>query len=107
MEGDPRFPTSQTVPSFPYADYARLLGLEGIRVEDPAQVREAWTTALLADRPVVVEAMVDRDTPLLPPRQPQEKVEQTVRAIEHERDGDQARDLLREQHDDEQHDAER
>jgi pyruvate dehydrogenase (quinone) len=102
MEGDPRFPTSQIVPSFPYADYARLLGLEGVRVEEPEQVREAWTAALAADRPVVVEAVVDRDTPLLPPRQPAEKVEQTLRAIEHERDGDQARDLLREQHDDEQ-----
>jgi pyruvate dehydrogenase (quinone) len=102
MEGDPRFPTSQIVPSFPYADYARLLGLEGVRVEEPEQVREAWTAAFAADRPVVVEAVVDRDTPLLPPRQPQEKVEQTLRAIEHERDGDQARDLLREQHDDEQ-----
>lgn len=101
MEGDPRFPTSQMVPSFPYADYARLLGLEGVRVEDPAEVREAWRTALLADRPVVVEAVVDRDTPLLPPRQPDEKVEQTLEAIGHERDGDQAADLLREQHGDE------
>lgn len=101
MEGDPRFPTSQTVPSFPYADYAKLLGLEGVRVEDPAEVREAWRTALLADRPVVVEAVVDRDTPLLPPRQPDEKVEQTLEAIGHERDGDQAADLLREQHGDE------
>lgn len=101
MEGDPRFPTSQTVPAFPYADYAKLLGLEGIRVEEPGQVREAWTTALLADRPVVVEAVVDRDTPLLPPRQPEEKVEQTLEAIGHERNGDQAGDLLREQHDDE------
>ncbi|MEU4385890.1 thiamine pyrophosphate-requiring protein [Promicromonospora sp. NPDC023805] len=101
MEGDPRFPTSQTVPSFPYADYAKLLGLEGVRVEEPNQVREVWRTALLADRPVVVEAIVDRDTPLLPPRQPDQKVEQTLEAIGHERDGDQAADLLREQHRDE------
>jgi len=103
MEGDPRYPTSQTVPAFPYADYARLLGLEGIRVEEPGQVSDAWATALAAERPVVVEAVVDRDTPLLPPRQPDEKVDATVRAIERERDGDQARDLLREQHGDEQH----
>jgi pyruvate dehydrogenase (quinone) len=101
MEGDPRFPTSQTVPAFPYAEYAKLLGLEGVRVEDPAQVREAWTAALAADRPVVVEAVVDPDTPLLPPRQPAEKVESTLRAIEQEADGGQAADLLREQRDDE------
>jgi pyruvate dehydrogenase (quinone) len=102
MEGDPRFPTSQTVPSFPYAGYAKLLGLEGVRVEEPGRVRDAWRTALAAERPVVVEAVVDRDTPLLPPHQPDEKVEQTLEAIGQERDGGQAGDLLREQHDDEQ-----
>jgi pyruvate dehydrogenase (quinone) len=50
---------------------------------------------------VVVEAVVDPDTPLLPPRQPAEKVESTLRAIEQEADGGQAADLLREQRDDE------
>ncbi|MFD7659238.1 thiamine pyrophosphate-dependent enzyme [Actinosynnema sp. NPDC059797] len=60
MEGDPRFPTSQRVPEFPYAAYAELLGLRGIRVDSPDQVGKAWHEAFHADRPVVVEAVVSR-----------------------------------------------
>lgn len=84
MEGDPRFPTSQVVPAFPYAAYAELLGLTGIRVDDPADVDAAWRTALAADRPCVLEAVVDRDTPLLAPRQPAAKVEQMRRGLARE-----------------------
>ncbi|MGI5187196.1 thiamine pyrophosphate-requiring protein [Promicromonospora sp. CA-289599] len=101
MEGEPRFPTSQAVPAFPYAAYAELLGLRGIRVEEPGQIRQAWSEAWAADRPVVVEAMVDRDTPLLPPRQPEEKVQKALQALERESDGGQAHRLLREQRHDE------
>ena len=66
-EGDPRFPDSQRLPDFPYAGYAELLGLRGIRVEEPGQVAAAWDAALSADRPTLVEAVVDPDVPLLPP----------------------------------------
>jgi len=66
-EGDPRFDDSQQLPDFPYAGYAELLGLRGIRVDDPARVSAAWDDALSADRPTVVEAVVDPDVPLLPP----------------------------------------
>lgn len=31
MQGAPKFEPSQLVPDFPYAEYARLLGLGGIR----------------------------------------------------------------------------
>jgi pyruvate dehydrogenase (quinone) len=66
-EGDPRFADSQRLPLFPYAEYAELLGLTGIRVDDPADVGDTWDRALAADRPTVVEAVVDPDVPLLPP----------------------------------------
>lgn len=33
LGGDPRFEDSQLLPPFPYADYARLLGLNGVRVK--------------------------------------------------------------------------
>ncbi|MFC8923059.1 thiamine pyrophosphate-requiring protein [Cellulosimicrobium sp. NPDC057127] len=101
MEGDPRFPTSQTVPDFPYAAYADLLGLAGLRVEAGDDLREAWQEALGADRPVVVEAIVDPDTPLLAPLQPEKKLEQTLRGLEQEDAGGQAARLLREQRDQE------
>src|SRR5918997_4222663 len=95
MEGDPRFPTSQEVPAFPYAGYADLLGLRGVRVDRPEQVADAWRDAPAADRPVLIEAVVDRDVPLLAPRQPEEKTEQMDRGASQEPDGDHARELLR------------
>jgi pyruvate dehydrogenase (quinone) len=67
MEGDPRFDDSQSLPDFPYAGYGELLGLTGIRVTDPDEMGPAWDRALAADRPVVLEILVDPDVPLLPP----------------------------------------
>jgi pyruvate dehydrogenase (quinone) len=74
MEGEPRFTTSQQLPEVPYAKYAELLGLRGLRVTSPDDMAAAWETALAADRPVVIDAVVDPATPLLPPGQPFEKV---------------------------------
>ena len=67
MEGDPRFDDSQALPEFPYAQYAKLLGLRGIRVAGPDGLAAAWDEAFSVDRPCVVEAVVDADVPLLPP----------------------------------------
>jgi pyruvate dehydrogenase (quinone) len=67
MEGDPRYDASQDIPDFPYARYAELLGLRGIRVEVPEEVGSAWDAALAADRPVVLEAITDPAVPPLPP----------------------------------------
>ncbi|MCW2569215.1 MAG: thiamine pyrophosphate-requiring protein, partial [Mycobacterium sp.] len=84
-EGDPRYPDSQTLPEFPYAGYAELLGLTGIRVDDPADVATAWDRALAADRPVVLEAVVDADVPLLPPfPSGEQKLESFRRGLEQE-----------------------
>src|SRR4051794_7288625 len=81
MEGDPRYPVSQEVPWFPFAEYAELLGLRGIRVEKPGQVAEAWRDALAGDRPCVIEAITDPSTPMLAPKQPDEKVDQMLAGI--------------------------
>ena len=35
MEGDPRYEVSQSIPDFPYARYAEMIGLHGVRVDDP------------------------------------------------------------------------
>jgi pyruvate dehydrogenase (quinone) len=67
MEGDPRYEASQSIPDFPYARYAELIGLRGIRVDDPDLVGEAWEEALGADRPTVLEVVVDPEVPPLPP----------------------------------------
>ena len=67
MEGDPKFAASQDLPDFPYAEYAELVGLRGIRVDRPEDVAGAWDEAFAADRPVVLEAITDPDVPPLPP----------------------------------------
>ena len=67
LGGDPRFKDSQLLPPFPYAEYAKLLGLEGIRIEDPDRIADAWDTAIRADRPVVLEMVTDPEVPPLPP----------------------------------------
>jgi pyruvate dehydrogenase (quinone) len=67
MEGDPKFEGSQDLPDFPYARYAEMLGLTGIRVESADAVAPAWDEALAADRPVVYEAVTDPNVPPLPP----------------------------------------
>jgi pyruvate dehydrogenase (quinone) len=67
MEGDPKLDVSQTIPDFPYAKYAELIGLKGIRVDTPDAVGSAWDAALAADRPTVIEAITDPEVPPLPP----------------------------------------
>lgn len=65
--GDPKFEGSQSIPDFPYARYAELIGLRGIRVDTPEAIGDAWDQALAADRPVVLEAYTDPAVPPLPP----------------------------------------
>ncbi|MDP9411999.1 MAG: thiamine pyrophosphate-requiring protein [Actinomycetota bacterium] len=81
MEGDPRFEGSQDIPDFPYARYAELLGLKGIRVDSPQQVGAAWDQALEADRPVVLEAVTDPNVPPLPPHIKLEQAKELMTAL--------------------------
>jgi pyruvate dehydrogenase (quinone) len=67
LAGDPKLEASQVLPDFPYARYAELIGLRGIRVDSPEEVAGAWEEALAADRPVVLEAVTDPEVPPLPP----------------------------------------
>jgi pyruvate dehydrogenase (quinone) len=67
MEGRPRFDASQSLPDVPFAGYAELLGLRGVRVEDPERLSEAWASAFAADRPTVIDVRTDPLTPMLPP----------------------------------------
>jgi len=67
MVGDPKFESSQNLPDFPYAEYGRQLGLQGIRVENPDDIGAAWDEAFRADRPTVLEFVTDPDVPMMPP----------------------------------------
>ena len=65
--GDPKWEASQALPDVPYAEFAKLIGLKGLRVEDPEQVGLAWNAALSADRPFVLDMVTDPNVPPLPP----------------------------------------
>jgi pyruvate dehydrogenase (quinone) len=67
LGGDPKFEPSQELPDFPYARFAQLLGLEGIRVDMPEAIGGAWDAAFAADRPVLLEMVTDAAVPPLPP----------------------------------------
>jgi len=67
LEGDPEYLTTQQLPDFPYARYAELIGLAGVRVDDPEQLGAAWEQALQSDRPCLLEAVTDPSVPPLPP----------------------------------------
>ena len=67
MSGDPKLEVSQKLPDFPYARYAELIGLKGIRVDTPEAVGPAWDEALAAGGPAVIEAITDPEVPPLPP----------------------------------------
>jgi len=67
MEGDPKYKASQVLPPVPYARYADLLGLQGIRVDRPENIGPAWDRALSSSVPTVLEMVTDPDVPPLPP----------------------------------------
>jgi pyruvate dehydrogenase (quinone) len=67
LGGDPKNPETQTLPYMPAAEFAKLLGFEGIKVERPEDVGPAWDRALSAGRPVLLEFMTDPQIAALPP----------------------------------------
>ncbi len=93
MEGDPKFEASQELPDFPYAAYAQLIGLRGIRVQTPEDVGPAWDEALAANCPVVIEALTDPEIAALPPHITLDQARSLTSALLH-RDPD-SRDVIR------------
>lgn len=67
MEGNPKFEASQRIPDVPYHKFAEMIGLEGIFVDHPDRIGDAWERALSAKRPVVLEVRTDPEVPPLPP----------------------------------------
>ena len=65
--GDPKWDASQSLPDVPYSEVAKLFGLGGRRVERPDDVGPAWSEALAAPRPFVLDMLPDPNVPPLPP----------------------------------------
>ena len=67
MEGDAKFEASQEVPDFPYAEYAKMLGLAGVKVDKEEEIQVVIEHAFSQKKPVVLEAYTDPNVPPLPP----------------------------------------
>ncbi|WP_063736297.1 thiamine pyrophosphate-requiring protein [Streptomyces sp. RTd22] len=81
MSGAPQFLPSQALPDVPYADFARSIGLEGVRVETPGEVEPACHKALGADRPFVIDFRTDPAVPPIPPHASLDQIEAAAAAI--------------------------
>jgi pyruvate dehydrogenase (quinone) len=82
MAGDPKLEVSQVLPDFPYARYAEILGLKGIRVDHPEEVGPAWDEALAHTAgPVLYEAVTDPEVPPLPPHIKFEQAEKLAKSL--------------------------
>jgi pyruvate dehydrogenase (quinone) len=81
MEGDPRFEASQQIPDFPYARYAEILGLIGVKVDDPENLSAAWKAVLDAPRPAVLEVLTDPNVPTIPPHVTFDEMKKFARAL--------------------------
>ncbi|MEV6753008.1 thiamine pyrophosphate-requiring protein [Streptomyces sp. NPDC051214] len=81
MSGAPQFLPSQALPDVPYADFARTIGLDGVRVEKPGDVEAAWHRALGADRPFVIDFRTDPAVPPIPPHATLDQIEAAALSI--------------------------
>jgi pyruvate dehydrogenase (quinone) len=73
-------PNQSSLPDVPYADWARLLGLDGARIDAPDQVDDVLDRAFASDRPFVIDAVVDADIPLIPPHLTTDQLVKTAKA---------------------------
>jgi pyruvate dehydrogenase (quinone) len=83
MEGDAKFDVSQDIPDFAYDEYARMLGLEGIRVDNPADIQDALDTAMVVQKPVVLNIYTDPNVPMTPPHVSLKEMKEFASAIYH------------------------
>ncbi|MEU6218686.1 thiamine pyrophosphate-requiring protein [Streptomyces sp. NPDC047022] len=81
MEGAPQFLPSQSIPDVAYAEFARVIGLEGLRIEKPVDVRGAWETALATDRPCVLDFVTDPAVPPIPPHATLDQIEAAAASV--------------------------
>jgi len=81
LEGDPKNPATQQIPDVHFADFARLIGLDGVRIESPDAIDAAWEEAFQADRPFVIDAVTDPEVPPLPPHITIEQARHFISAV--------------------------
>ncbi|GAB3649495.1 pyruvate oxidase [Glycomyces tarimensis] len=81
MGGAPKFEPSQSLPRISYADFAHSIGLEGMTVDEPGALANAWDRAFAADKPVVIDVHCDPAVPPIPPHATLEQITSTTQAL--------------------------
>ncbi|MDQ6752901.1 MAG: thiamine pyrophosphate-requiring protein [Actinomycetota bacterium] len=81
MAGSPKFTESQSLPDVDYAAFARSLGLAGVTVTSPDDVAGAWSDALAASRPTVLDFHTDANVPPIPPHATFEQAKESAEAM--------------------------
>jgi pyruvate dehydrogenase (quinone) len=81
MSGAPQFEESQHIPDLPYAEIAKHMGLDGVRVEKPKHVEAAWDRALASDRPFVIDFRTDPAVPPIPPHASLDQITAAASAV--------------------------
>jgi pyruvate dehydrogenase (quinone) len=81
LGGSPKIEETQNVPDFSYAQFAKTLELSGMRISKPEEVGPAWDAALSADRPFVIDAIVDPSVLAVPPHVTMEQTKNYLAAI--------------------------
>jgi pyruvate dehydrogenase (quinone) len=81
LAGEPKFEASQNLPDVQYVEFARSLGLDGVRVEKSDDIAPAWERAFHADRPIVLDVVTDANVPMLPPHISFEQARHFARSV--------------------------
>jgi pyruvate dehydrogenase (quinone) len=81
LGGSPKVEATQDLPAFNFAQYAQNVGLYGIRVEKPEEIGAAWDAALSADKPCVIDTVVDPNLFALPPHVSFEQARNLFKAL--------------------------
>jgi pyruvate dehydrogenase (quinone) len=81
QSGDPKWEPSQVLPDVAYSTFAKSIGLDGTRVDDPEHVGSAWDRALMADRPFVLDILTDPNVAPIPPHMTFKQARQFMGAL--------------------------
>ena len=82
LEGKP-LAEAPAQPEFPYAAYAELIGLRGLRVDHAEAVAPAWAAALGSDIPTLLEMVTDPRVAPLPPQVAPQQARAYLAALRH------------------------
>lgn len=83
LAGDPKYIASQQIPNVRFADYARILGLDGVDVDHPDDIEQALAQAFASNKPFLVNVYCDPDVPPLPPHITFEQAKNFLSSIYH------------------------